>query len=76
MEQQGGVVYNSKNLPNYYDIDNTLDDFLRYYQNDFLSFFPDGSLVDERKLVKVAKELYQSKGTPASYQFLFRVLYN
>ena len=24
----------------------------------------------------MAKQLYQSKGTPASYQFLFRILYN
>ena len=71
-----GVTYGSKNLPNYYDIDTTLDGFLQYYENDFLSFFPEGSLVDERKLIKVAKELYQSKGTPASYEFLFRVLYN
>jgi len=76
MEQTNGVTYGSKNLPNYYDIDTTLDSFLQYYENDFLSFFPEGSLVDERKLIKVAKELYQSKGTPASYQFLFRVLYN
>ena len=76
MEQQGGAVYESKSLPSYYDIDTTLDEFLKYYENDFLSFFPEGSLVDERKLIKVAKELYQAKGTPASYQFLFRVLYN
>jgi len=71
-----GITYASKNLPNYYDIDTTLDGFLQYYENDFLSFFPEGSLVDERKLIKIAKELYQSKGTPASYEFLFRVLYN
>ena len=76
MEQTNGVTYGSKNLPNYYDIDTTLNSFLQYYENDFLSFFPAGSLVDERKLIKIAKELYQSKGTPASYQFLFRVLYN
>jgi hypothetical protein len=27
-------------------------------------------------IIKLAKELYKSKGTPASYQFLFRLLYN
>jgi hypothetical protein len=76
MEQQGGAVYESKNLKNYSDIDNTLNDFLIFYKNEFLPFFPDGSLVDQRKLTKIARELYKTKGTPASYQFLFRVLYN
>jgi len=76
MEQQGGAVYGTKNLSSYFDIDTTLDQFLQYYRNDFLSFFPDGSLIDQRKLTKIARELYQSKGTPSSYQFLFRILYN
>jgi len=76
MELQNGVVYDSKNLLSYSDIDTTLDSFLQYYENEFLSFFPEGSLVDERKLTKIAKQLYQAKGTPASYEFLFRVLYN
>jgi hypothetical protein len=53
-----------------------LDKFLDYYKNEFLAFFPAGSLIDERKLIKVAKQLYQTKGTPASFKFLFRVLYN
>ena len=76
MEQQGGAVYGSKKLLSYSDIDTTLDDFLSYYKNEFLPFFPQGSLVDQRKLTKIARELYKTKGTPASYQFLFRVLYN
>jgi hypothetical protein len=75
-EQQNNVLYGSKNLLSYTDIDTTLDDFIKYYRDEFLAFFPEGSLVDERKLTKIAKELYQTKGTPASYEFLFRVLYN
>jgi hypothetical protein len=76
MEQSGGMTYGSKNLPSYYDIDTTLDDFLQYFKNDFLPFFPEDALVDPRKLTKIAKELYQTKGTPSAFQFLFRVLYN
>jgi len=76
MEQQGGAIYGSKNIPNYYDIDKTLDDFLAHYRNEFLAFFPQGAMVDERKLIKIARELYKTKGTPASFEFLFRVLYN
>jgi hypothetical protein len=76
MEQSGNMTYGSRNLVNYSDIDTTLDSFLEYFKNDFLPFFPEDSLVDPRKLTKIAKELYQTKGTPASFEFLFRVLYN
>ena len=38
--------------------------------------FPEGSLVDKRKLIKIIREIYQTKGTPNSYKFLFRTLYN
>jgi len=76
MEEQGGATYGAKNIPNYYDIDKTLDSFLDHYRDEFLAFFPQGALVDERKLIKIARELYKTKGTPASFQFLFRILYN
>lgn len=71
-----GALYGSKNLTQYFDIDTTLNDFVSYYTNDFLPYFPEDALLDKRKAIKIAKELYGSKGTPASYKFLFRVLYN
>lgn len=76
MEQENGVLYGTKNILNYIDIDNTSDQFLKYFTNDFLQNFPEDTLVDKRLAVKVAKELYKSKGTFASYQFLFRVLFD
>jgi hypothetical protein len=71
-----GATYASKNLLNYDDVDNTLDEFLDYFYNEFLPFFPKDILADKQKTIKFAKELYQSKGTPASFKFLFRTLYN
>jgi len=71
-----GANFGSSNLLQYKDIDTTIDAFIDYYVNDFLPYFPKESLVNQQKAVKFAKQLYQSKGTPASYQFLFRVLYN
>ena len=76
MEQNGQVTERSKNLLNYKDIDKTTSEFIDYYVNDFLPYFPKDTLVDEDKAVKLARQLYQSKGTPASYAFLFKVLYN
>jgi hypothetical protein len=75
MEQQGGAVYGSKNLLSYADIDTTLNEFIQYYMNEFMEFFPQDGETDQRKLLKIIKSIYDTKGTPASYEFLFRVIY-
>lgn len=65
----------SKNILNYIDIDNTLDEFEQFFFNDFLQYFPEDTIVDKRKLVKFSKEIYRRKSTPASFKFLFRSIY-
>jgi len=76
MEETGNVSDAAKNLLAYKDIDTTTDQFLQYFINDFLQYFPQNSLISKETAVKAARQLYQSKGTLASYQFLFRILYN
>jgi hypothetical protein len=76
MEQNNKVLNRSKNLLNYKDIDTTTNEFLDYFTNQFLPYFPKETLLSKEETIKVARELYQSKGTPASYKFLFRVLFN
>ena len=87
MEQQdigsdkSGAIYGTQNLLNYQDLDfvepgETFNKFIDYYINQFLPNFPADCLADKSKLIRAAKELYSRKGTPASYQFLFRALYN
>jgi len=71
-----GVTHATKNLLSYKDIDKTIDGFIDYFNNDFLPFFPKESLLNKQQAVKVARQLYQTKGTPSSYQFLFRILFN
>lgn len=76
MEQNNNVLDRSSNILNYSDIDKTSEEFLQYYINDFLPYFPDEALVDKRTAVKFARQLYESKGTPGSYQLLFKMLYD
>lgn len=76
MEQDGNVTDLSKNLLDYNNIDSSIDGFLNYFYNDFLTYFPSEIMADKVEVVKLAKELYRSKGTPASYQLLFRILYD
>lgn len=76
MEQTGKVTERTKNLLSYKDIDTTTEEFLDYFTNDFLPFFPRDTLLSKEETIKVARQLYQIKGTPASYEFLFRILFN
>lgn len=76
-----GALYGTQNLLNFNDIDysesaDSFNRFIDYYTNDFLPNFPKDSFADKTKLIKIARELYSTKGTPASYKFLFRALYN
>jgi len=79
MEQNGNVIDSTKNLLTYDDVDTTTSQFINYFCNDFMSYFPPPSTwsaTNHAEVIKIAKQLYQSKGTPASYKFLFRVLYD
>jgi hypothetical protein len=76
MEQNGNVTERTKNLLKYKDIDQTSSEFLQYFINDFLPYFPKDALIDEATAIKAAKQLYSAKGTPSSYKFLFKILYN
>jgi hypothetical protein len=76
MEENGQVTDRSKNLLNYKDIDSTTEEFTQYFYNDFLQYFPVEILANKKEVLKIAKELYQAKGTPAAFQFFFRTLYN
>ena len=61
MEQSGNVTDGTKNLTSYFDIDNTTDEFINYFINDFLPYFPEDALSSKNEAVKFAKQLYQSK---------------
>ena len=63
-----------RSLLNYKDIDNTTDQFIQYFINDFLPYFPQEIVADERKLIKAAREFYVSKGSLNSLLFLFHHL--
>jgi len=76
IEENNNVTDRVKNILNYIDIDDTSDEFLKYFYSEFLKYFPSQTLANKTEVVKIAKQLYQAKGTIASYEYLFRVLYN
>jgi hypothetical protein len=58
------------------DIDDTVDSFIQYFRNEVLLHVPISVLSDKRYLAKQIHEVYRSKGTIKSYEFLFRILFN
>lgn len=75
-EQSKNPLDLTKNLLNYRDVDSSLDEFIEYFQKEFLVTIPSDVLADKRLLVKHIKSFYQQKGTQNAYKFLFRILYN
>ena len=79
LETQGGPIQGAKSLLQYDDIDQTqqsVQNFIQYFINDYLANFPSDVVTDKSRLIKYAKTLYANKGTPDSFKFFFRALYN
>ena len=65
------------------DVDETMDSFLDQFKNEYLLGFPknlaanpDGSILNEKNLIKNIKDFYRAKGTEKSYNFLMRILFD
>jgi len=58
------------------DVDNTLDDFIKYFKNELASQFIDPNYGDQRFILSRIKDHYLAKGSEASYKFLFKILFN
>jgi hypothetical protein len=73
LEQQQNQT---RNLESIRDIDDTLDSFIQYFRSELLSQIPTAILSDKRYLAKQINDVYRSKGSIKSYEFLFRILFN
>lgn len=76
LESSNNVYSESKKIISYKDVDSTIGEFQKYFFNEFLQYFPVDSFTNLEALTKFSRELYQRKGTPSSYKFLFRALFN
>jgi len=81
--KQTGVVKTYKHntilannqLLNYSDVDQTTEEFLDYFQKDFIPSLDIDDTKDARLTIKNISGLYQSKGTKQSLELLLRFLY-
>ncbi len=68
-------AYYPSKLLEYRDIDDKLDRFVKYFEDEFLYQIPGEILADKRSCLKHIKEFYQARGTEASFRFLFRIMF-
>jgi hypothetical protein len=76
MEQQGYTINASRNLLNYKDIDNTVDQFISSFSYEFLQNFPAITAANKSFLIKKIKDFYVSKGSIQGLKLLFRLLFD
>lgn len=75
VEVSGETIHHSRNLLNYRDIDKTLDEFIVYFKEKYLKGIDLNTLTNKRLLVKVALDLFRSKGTERSIDLLFKTVF-
>ena len=72
--KENSILANNR-LLDYSDIDETTEEFLQYFQKDFMPSIDLATLQNSRLTIKNITDLYKKKGTGESLQFLMRLLY-
>ena len=72
----GNTVYQAMNIGDYRDVDQTPDEFITYFKQELIPYFPENTALDLRKILKSAREFYSKKGSEESLKWLFKVLFN
>ena len=75
LEQDGKAIHETRNLFAKRDIDNTVDEYVKYFKSKFLNGIQFSAVSDQRFLVKHAFDLYKAKGSRRSYELLFQLIY-
>jgi len=76
MQSSGQLINYSRKLPDFRDIDKTIDSFLTHFNQKYLLDIPYSTTANKRLLVKHIQDLYRTKGTERGVQLLFRLLYD
>ena len=75
LEQTGNTLYHTRRLLDYNDIDQTLDQFIRYFKEQYLKNIRFTTDSNKKLFIKHALEFYKSKGSQRSVELFFRLIY-
>ena len=69
-------IHAARSLPDYADIDRTLDQFVEEFRKQFMTSIPRNVQADKRLLSKYILDFYRTRGSQYSYETLFRALFD
>lgn len=75
MEQENNVLYHSRRIPSYKDIDETTEDFILHFKEKYLPDIQFETESNKRLFIKNALDFYRSKGTKRSVDLFFKLIY-
>ena len=75
METANNVTYQARKLPDYRDIDTTVDEFILQFKEKYLKNIQFDTATNKELLVKNSLDLYRSKGTERSIDLFFKLVY-
>lgn len=76
LELPGNPIYELRRAEENFDVDLARKTLLRYFKDKILPSFPEETELSTEKIIKASRDFYAKKGTPDSFKFLFRILYN
>lgn len=71
----GQSLYHARSLPDYRDVDKTVEEYLIYFKEKYLKGIDFDTQASKRTLIKAAQDLFRSKGSELSIDLLFSLLY-
>ena len=75
LEESNNATYHSRNLLNYKDIDETVDNFVVKFKEKYLKEIQLDTVGQTRQLVKHSLDLYRAKGTERAVDLFFRAVF-
>jgi hypothetical protein len=75
MESANNVLNQARKLPEYRDIDTTVDEFILQFKEKYLKNIQFDTATNKQLLVKNSLDLYRSKGTERSIDLFFKLVY-
>lgn len=75
LEQSNNILYQTRKLLEYRDIDQTVEEFIVYFKEQTLKNIQFDVATNKRLLAKNALDLYRSKGTERSIDLFFKLVY-
>lgn len=75
LESENQVLYHTRRLPEYRDIDTTLDEFILNFKNKYLANVQFNLATNKKLFIKNALEFYRAKGTERAVDLFFKLIY-